>query len=818
MKKGFFLGVAATLLVGFALVGVAAVFGGVLSRASPGSADALAGSEDRYAYPAAAPAMEAAPAPEPLMEESKMGKKDAPARKKAMLGKVLGDSQGFGGLGLSGTGEGGGGLGSAIGLGGIGTKGRGGNFQPAPKDEAKEEADGESSGAAGAATRAWFPETFLFEPLILTDAQGRANVPVKVPDRLTSWRVLALAHSREGGQAGSVASFLGTLPTYVDPVVPAFLVAGDEVRLPIQVVNTTETGVKSKLSLSAINASLSTAGGAVDVPAGGNTVQFVTLKTTRPGEVGLKATLGDTDSIERVIQVKPAGRLVSVSKGGTLAAPRQLTLEGPADPLPDSEQVRLQVFPGALALLRGELSASPGRGGVAEDGYTLLLAGKAASLLGALGAEPDLDVLRDLSVLAGQRVIRHARTADVAKASLLAEAALAHPENPVLARLGERLAQTVADKQRPDGTCEGGNGWTLQRLLVTTSACVAAARAAKSTDRQKQRAIAVTLRAQGAFERNLGRLDDAYTAAAILASGAVDGTSLVAPLEEKVLAAIKEGENGAKFLQAESGVVRADGTPAPTAEATALAALALAKNPKHAALAADLGTWLLGNYSQSWGWGDGATNLWALRAVLELFKAPVPANVKITLARDGKEVSSGSFSAKQMFDVLSLQADAPGSAGAHQWSVSAEPPVPGLGFALALQAHVPWKDEPGGGLELFTTLPEKLQVGLPAPVTLTASAPAGEPIALRFSLPAGVQADSPSLEALVAAGTVTRYETEDGAIILHLPAMNAGASFTGSLKVVPTLAGTLHAAASTLTPENRPQLSRPFKPAVWSVK
>ena len=82
-------------------------------------------------------------------------------------------------------------------------------------------------------------------------------MPVKVPDRLTTWRVLALAHSRQGGQAGAVTSFLGTLPTYVDPVVPAFLLAGDEVRLPVQVVNTTDAEVASPLALDAANATVS---------------------------------------------------------------------------------------------------------------------------------------------------------------------------------------------------------------------------------------------------------------------------------------------------------------------------------------------------------------------------------------------------------------------------------------------------------------------------------------------------------------------------------------------------------------------------------
>ena len=61
-------------------------------------------------------------------------------------------------------------------------------------------------------------------------------------------------------------------------------------------------------------------------------------------------------------------------------------------------------------------------------------------------------------------------------------------------------------------------------------------------------------------------------------------------------------------------------------EATATAVLALGTDAKESA---DLGTALLGGYNPYYGWGDGRANLLALRAVVELFKQPVPANVRI---------------------------------------------------------------------------------------------------------------------------------------------------------------------------------------------
>lgn len=764
------------------------------------SADALAGDSNVYKFEAAPSAAMAPPPPEAPMEEMmKEGKADRPMPKK---------SAALGGLGLRGAGPGGGGVGH-----GMLAK----DLAPADEEAAasNEVAQGGEGGAPEAPTRAWFPETFLFEPLVVTDAEGRANVPVKVPDRLTTWRVLALAHSRAGGQAGTVASFLGTLPTYVEPVTPPVLFTGDVVKLPVQVVNTTDAALSSALTLAATNATLSSAGGTVKVPAYGNVVEYVTLTTQKPGAVALRAGLGGTDAVEKSITVQPAGQRQSYSRGGTLAAPRSFELEGWADALPGTESLRLRVFPGALGLVRAELSAAPGRGGVAEDGYLLQLLGEAPALLRKLGAEPKEDTIRDLTLLATQRVMRHARAPSVDTATLLAEAALAHPDNPVLARLGERLATQVAMAQRADGTCQGANGWTLQRLLVTTADCVRAAKASTATPAAKQRATAMTLKASGAFERNLGRISDGYTAAALLASGAISG-SVADGLKKLVKDALKDADDGAKYLPVDEGVVRADGATPSTYEATALAILALTGDAD--APLADLGTYLLSGYSALWGWGDGRANLVCLRAAVQLFQDPVPAGVKVTLERDGVTMASGELSAAALTDVLTLDADASGSTGKHTWTVKADPAVPGLGYAFTLVAFTPWKDEPGGGLQLTTKLPDALAVGRAADVELTAAVPANLAAAIELSLPAGVQADTPSLDALVSSGKVLRYETQDGQVTLHVPPLSAGAVFSANVKVVPTLAGTLHAAPSTVMPEGRRQQAKAFMPLTWVVK
>ena len=684
-------------------------------------------------------------------------------------------------------------------------------------------------------TRAWFPETFLFEPLVVTDDDGAAVVPVRVPDRLTTWRVLALAHSCKGAQGGAVASFLGTLPVYVDPVVPPFLVEGDEVRIPIQLVNTTASPVTGALEVSVAGAGLRRAvGGSRTVPAQGSALDHATVIAAHPGPVVLRVALGGADAVERRFEVRPAGRPVVETRSGTLAAPRSFTTSGTPGADAATDRVRLLVFPGALALLRSELAMSPSRGEPADDAYALLLAGRAAALQTALGDKPDLAALRALAVVAGQRAIRAARTLDLERAALLAEPAAVQTGNPVISRLGERAVAYLARAQRPDGTFGGGQGWTLQRVLAATAEATRAITAAQAaadqaataqiqggaaapTAADRQRALGVQTRAAAAFARTADQVSDGYTAAAILASGAVPGESALAEvLRGRVRGAIRTGDDGASYLAVEAGVVRAGGAVPSRIEATALAVLALEADPKAPDPAlADLGTTLLGGYIGAVGWGDGRTNLVAMRAVLALFKDPVPRAVEVTLAMDGQPILRGTLEGAKLRDVLALDGPAPGLSGPHRFALTAEPAVAGLGYALELASWVPWDRPAPAGLELAVPARIDAAVGAPVAIAVTAVAPSGLPLHIRQALPAGVQVDAPSLEAQVASGAILKFTAADGMLDLYAPALLPGKTFALDYRAIATLAGTLHTGPSRIE-AGADHVDVP--PATWAIK
>jgi len=123
-----------------------------------------------------------------------------------------------------------------------------------------------------------------------------------------------------------------------------------------------------------------------------------------------------------------------------------------------------------------------------------------------------------------------------------------------------------------------------------------------------------------------------------------------------------------------------------------------------------------------------------------------------------------------------------------------------------------------GGLELALALPAELNVGKPATVTLRAAAPGNTPLVIVQALPAGAQADTPSLQALVDGGKITSYDTADGSITLHIPPQTPGAVLSAEFQVIPTLAGRLRARATTLDTDPRGAETFYAAPPLWVVR
>ena len=97
--------------------------------------------------------------------------------------------------------------------------------------------------------RSEFPDTAYWNPAVMTNERGEASVTITLPDNLTTWRMDArglTADTRVGRQTADVIS---TIPLMVRPVLPRFLVIGDEAEIAGIVHNNTDADIQADVSL-----------------------------------------------------------------------------------------------------------------------------------------------------------------------------------------------------------------------------------------------------------------------------------------------------------------------------------------------------------------------------------------------------------------------------------------------------------------------------------------------------------------------------------------------------------------------------------------
>lgn len=630
----------------------------------------------------------------------------------------------------------------------------------------------------GPQTRAWFPESFLWMPLVETSSAGVASVPVPVPDTLTTWRVLALGQSGEGAQGGTVASFASTLPAYVDVVTPSFLMADDELALPIQVVSQQAGGVRETLSVSTGSTSWQ---GAVAVDGFGSWARSVPISAGAPGLLGIRAALGSLDAVEKSIPVRPSGRPIDQVRGGTLAGPRDIVLDG----IPGGRfgGVTVTVFPGVRSIVATEVGVAGHRNGVHAAAYAWSLAGRA----GPLSGQGDIteDSLRELSLLAQQRLTRAMRSpTPVDAAAALAGLRGADPDT-LAGRLAARLEDSVTRGQQPDGLWGMESGAALDAVLVQTAQAVWAL----GPDAKASR-----LRATAAFERHRDRLSEPTVAAWALAAGVVE-TGLVDEARKVVSEAVKRAPDGSRRLAGTWLVGES--------EATAVAALALTEE----SVRADLAAGLLARYSPWQGFGHGYANLVALEALSSVMGGEIPTSARISLTVDGVAVGEGALDPAVPWRPITLTAPALVDVGEHRITLTSEPAVPGLAFVLTSRSYLPWEQQEPDGLDVVVT-PGAMEVGVPSFVTVTVAGPPGRSVDVDVGLPAGFDLDRAQMPAGPA------WQAEDGEVRFTGIVLDGG-SWTTALPVTPTVLGRLQTGPTTVRSDGAEFTRIPTR---WTVR
>ncbi len=116
-----------------------------------------------------------------------------------------------------------------------------------------EKATGGGEAAAPIAVRTNFDPLATFAAAVPTDAEGKAQVEVKLPDNLTRYRVMvvAVAGGQQFGQAESAIT--ARLPLMVRPSPPRFLNFGDKFELSVVLQNQTDAAMTADVAVRGTN-------------------------------------------------------------------------------------------------------------------------------------------------------------------------------------------------------------------------------------------------------------------------------------------------------------------------------------------------------------------------------------------------------------------------------------------------------------------------------------------------------------------------------------------------------------------------------------
>lgn len=100
---------------------------------------------------------------------------------------------------------------------------------------------GGSGGGGGGGydtSRRDFPDTAYWNPYIQTDQNGKAEIEIKLPDNLTTWRLTAIANTSESAFGSKTSEVTVSRDILIRPFLPRFLSIGDEAKLGAIIVNT----------------------------------------------------------------------------------------------------------------------------------------------------------------------------------------------------------------------------------------------------------------------------------------------------------------------------------------------------------------------------------------------------------------------------------------------------------------------------------------------------------------------------------------------------------------------------------------------------
>ena len=161
---------------------------------------------------------------------------------------------------------------------------------------------GDEGGGGGDGVRADFRATAWFQPGVKTGADGKAHVRFKLPDNLTTFRVMAVAVAKDDRFGHGEAQVTTSRPLMLRPALPRFMRAGDAIEAGVVVTSKGIPDARIEVSLAAQGVTVAgEAKRTVDVRSGQSVEVRWAIATPHTGNAKLGFAArggGESDAVE----------------------------------------------------------------------------------------------------------------------------------------------------------------------------------------------------------------------------------------------------------------------------------------------------------------------------------------------------------------------------------------------------------------------------------------------------------------------------------------------------------------------------------------
>lgn len=208
-----------------------------------------------------------------------------------------------------------------------------------------------------------FKDMMLWTPSARTGADGKATIPIELPDNLTTWRITARGVTANTAVGETTARVIARKDVMVRMETPRFLVQGDELLVATTVHNYLPGEKVAKIQFGGTNVRSQETERTVTIPANGE--QRIDWKVTAPAHGQAQLTVRaltneESDAMELTVPVLPRGMQLATGALAQIEEPvgtKSLSLQLPSGADPTTGELYVTLSPSIAGSMLGALDS-----------------------------------------------------------------------------------------------------------------------------------------------------------------------------------------------------------------------------------------------------------------------------------------------------------------------------------------------------------------------------------------------------------------------------------------------------------------------------